>query len=201
MLLVHPFSPLPLPEPVMEVRFEIMDTRGTVKDKEAETERRAKPLQVPKKTENNSRQPEGHHVIKTKSYENLQTASGPGYEKNNDGLKAGSEVAHEEAGADGNNDRQGLLTERNDQLVDAASLLVIKKVIPDYPAFSRKRKEEGTVKIIVTIENGKVVKTEIEESSGFERLDASAVRAVKQWRFDNNGIVRARVPFIFKLAK
>jgi len=36
MLLVHPFSPLPLPEPVMEVRFEIMDTRGgRVKDKES----------------------------------------------------------------------------------------------------------------------------------------------------------------------
>jgi len=114
---------------------------------------------VPKKTENNSRQPEGHHVIKTKSYEICRLLHRAlATKKTSDGLKAGSEVAHEEAGADGNNDRQGLLTERNDQLVDAASLLVIKKVIPDYPAFSRKRKEEGTVKIIVTIENGKVVK-------------------------------------------
>ena len=90
-------------------------------------------------------------------------------------------------------------TGTSDAIVDAGSLAVTKKVTPDYPSFSRKRKEEGTVKIIITIENGGVTKAEVEQSSGYERLDASAVRAVKQWRFDHPGKVRARVPFTFKL--
>lgn len=84
-------------------------------------------------------------------------------------------------------------------VVDIGTLVVTKKISPDYPSFSRKRKEEGTVKIIITIENGIVSSAEIEQSSGYERLDASALRAVKQWRFDHSSKVRARVPFAFKL--
>ena len=55
------------------------------------------------------------------------------------------------------------------------------------------------MKIIITIENGGVTKAEVEASSGYERLDASALRAVRQWRFDSPGTVRARVPFAFRL--
>lgn len=85
------------------------------------------------------------------------------------------------------------------ETVDVGTLVVTKKVLPDYPSFSRKRREEGTVKIIITIENGGVTKAEVEASSGYERLDASALRAVRQWRFDSPGTVRARVPFAFRL--
>lgn len=90
---------------------------------------------------------------------------------------------------------------RNESFVEADSLRVIKKILPEYPAFSRKRKEEGTVKVIITIENGRVVRTELDQSSGFERLDASAMRAAGQWRFDHSGTIRARIPFTFKLEK
>ncbi|MEG1641888.1 MAG: energy transducer TonB [Synergistaceae bacterium] len=83
--------------------------------------------------------------------------------------------------------------------VDVRTLIVTRKVIPEYPAFSRKRKEEGTVTIIVTIDNGRVTKTEIEKSSGWGRLDASAVRAVEQWRFESPVKVRARIPITFLL--
>ena len=86
-----------------------------------------------------------------------------------------------------------------EEAVDVNTLVVTKKVLPDYPSFSRKRREEGTVKIIITIEKGGVTKAEVESSSGYERLDASALRAVKQWRFDSSGTVRARVPFTFRL--
>lgn len=86
-----------------------------------------------------------------------------------------------------------------DEPVEVASLRIIKKVIPDYPAFSRKRRETGTVTIIVTIENGSVTKTEIEKSSGHGRLDASAERAVKEWKFDCSARIRARVPISFVL--
>lgn len=86
-----------------------------------------------------------------------------------------------------------------DEPVEVASLRIIKKVIPNYPAFSRKRRETGTVTIIVTIENGSVTKTEIEKSSGYGRLDASAERAVKEWKFDCPARIRARVPISFVL--
>lgn len=86
-------------------------------------------------------------------------------------------------------------------LVDVGTLRIISKVIPDYPAFSRKRREEGTLTIVITIENGLVSQAEIERSCGYERLDASAMRAVKKWRFDHSGAIRARVPITFRLEK
>ena len=85
------------------------------------------------------------------------------------------------------------------KVVELDSLEVVKKVLPDYSSFSRKRKEEGTVKIIATVTDGRVVNAEVESSSGFQRLDESALRAVRQWLFKNNGTVRVRVPVTFRL--
>ena len=85
------------------------------------------------------------------------------------------------------------------EIIDGELLKVTQKTLPDYPLFSRKRKEEGTVVLIITIDKNRVVKTEIEQSSGYERLDLSATRAVKAWRFDHEGRIRARIPFSFKL--
>ena len=73
------------------------------------------------------------------------------------------------------------------------------KVLPDYPAFSRKRKEEGTAVIIAAVENGRVQSVEIEKTSGYDRLDNSALRAVKGWRFRHKGRIRVRIPFVFKI--
>lgn len=87
----------------------------------------------------------------------------------------------------------------NGELVNIDTLTITKKVLPDYPAFSRKRREEGTVKILITIESGSVTEAKVESSSGSERLDSSALRAVRQWRFEHSGKVRARVPITFKL--
>ena len=83
--------------------------------------------------------------------------------------------------------------------IDVQVLRITKKVLPEYSAFSRKRKEEGTVRIIITIRNGRVTETELEKSSGFPRLDESAMRAAKQWQFDYNGTIRARLPIVFKI--
>lgn len=88
---------------------------------------------------------------------------------------------------------------RPERVIELDSLEVVKKVLPDYSSFSRKRKEEGTVKIIATVTDGRVVNAEIESSSGFQRLDESALRAVRQWLFKNNGTVRVRVPVTFRL--
>ena len=88
---------------------------------------------------------------------------------------------------------------RPERVIELDTLEVVKKVLPDYSSFSRKRKEEGTVKIIATVTDGRVVNAEIESSSGFQRLDESALRAVRQWLFKNNGTVRVRVPVTFRL--
>ena len=86
-----------------------------------------------------------------------------------------------------------------ERVVELNTLEVVKKVLPDYSSFSRKRKEEGTVKIIATVTDGRVVSAEVESSSEYPRLDESALRAVRQWLFKNKGTVRVRVPVVFRL--
>ena len=84
-------------------------------------------------------------------------------------------------------------------VADVSALTVIHKVIPDYPAFSRKRREEGTVTIIASLADGAVTAAEVENGSGFKRLDTAALRAVKGWRFAHDGKIRVRIPFAFKI--
>ncbi len=55
---------------------------------------------------------------------------------------------------------------------------------PLYPKISRKRKEQGTVLLLLLVSKlGKVESIQIKRSSGFSRLDQAALQAVKQWRF------------------
>ncbi|MDO4988279.1 MAG: TonB family protein [Synergistes sp.] len=86
-----------------------------------------------------------------------------------------------------------------EEITDVKALEVTHKTLPEYPAFSRKRKEEGKVTVIVTLENGIVKTAETENSSGYERLDAAAVRASKSWKFNAAGKIRVRIPFVFKI--
>lgn len=109
----------------------------------------------------------------------------------------GANGAREAAGQGGGSAGSGLAADSGP--VDVYSLQITKKIIPDYPAFSRKRNESGTVKIIVTIKDGAVTKAGIKESSGYERLDNSALRAAKQWRFNHDKETQAIIPFIFNL--
>ena len=88
------------------------------------------------------------------------------------------------------------------KVLDAAALKVTKKVNPDYPMISRKRKESGTAVLLIVIASGRVTSVEIEKSSGHSPLDEAAVRAVRDWRFDTSGYgdkVTARIPFKFEL--
>jgi protein TonB len=55
---------------------------------------------------------------------------------------------------------------------------------PPYPNASRLLGEQGVVQVRVTISPyGEVGDARIEKSSGFQRLDAAALKAVRQWRF------------------
>lgn len=55
---------------------------------------------------------------------------------------------------------------------------------PTYPSSSRRAGEEGRVllRVLVAI-NGSAETVDLENSSGFERLDEAAINAVKKWRF------------------
>lgn len=55
---------------------------------------------------------------------------------------------------------------------------------PEYPQQARRRRQEGTVTLLVSIDaQGVVTELQIEKSSGFSTLDRAAEKTVKKWRF------------------
>lgn len=55
---------------------------------------------------------------------------------------------------------------------------------PAYPRLSKRRGEQGTVLLRVKVnQNGRAALVQINQSSGFKRLDNAASQAVKGWRF------------------
>lgn len=55
---------------------------------------------------------------------------------------------------------------------------------PPYPALSRRLNEQGMVVVRVLINiDGKAEQTELFKTSGYSRLDESALKTVTQWRF------------------
>jgi protein TonB len=86
--------------------------------------------------------------------------------------------------------------------IEDGFLKVTKKVPPEYPALSRKRREQGVVVLLADITSGRTESVRVEQTSGHPRLDEAAMRAVKEWRFDTSSYgprVTARIPFKFEL--
>ena len=55
---------------------------------------------------------------------------------------------------------------------------------PLYPSLSRRLKEQGTVYLqVLVLKNGKVGQLKLKQSSGFARLDQSALNAVRGWTY------------------
>ena len=78
---------------------------------------------------------------------------------------------------------------------------------PVYPSLSRKRGEQGVVLLRVhVLADGRADQLEVLESSGYERLDDAALRAVKRWQFvpaklgDEAVAAWVRVPVRFDLS-
>lgn len=114
------------------------------------------------------------------------------------GATAGTEGGNGSGRAAGEgNGGSGAGTADQEEITDSSRLTVLKKVLPDYPLFSRKRKEEGTSVVIAETENGIVLTTELEKTSGFERLDTAALKAAKGWKFRTEARLRVRIPFTF----
>lgn len=97
---------------------------------------------------------------------------------------------------------QGTPQPSRPRVVEVGEIVVRKKTNAEYPMISRKRRDQGTVVLLVQVSSGKVVSTSVEKSSGHEALDASATRAVAGWLFDTSGFqdpLTVRIPFQFSL--
>lgn len=54
---------------------------------------------------------------------------------------------------------------------------------PDYPASAKRLEQEGPVGLLIYVgADGRVIEVQVEKSSGYPALDASAVREAKTWR-------------------
>ena len=80
--------------------------------------------------------------------------------------------------------------------------------IPVYPEIARKQGWEGTVILKVLVEeDGSCKHVAVEKSSGYDALDHSAVRAVKEWKFtparlgSTSYAALTRIPIRFALAE
>src|SRR5690606_25013088 len=81
-----------------------------------------------------------------------------------------------------------------------------RRPMPNYPTMSKRFREEGRVVILVEINTiGVVEKATVDKSSGFDRLDESALAAARKARFKplmRNGVpypAKAKLPFDFVL--
>lgn len=70
------------------------------------------------------------------------------------------------------------------QSAPAQDLKASNRVEPIYPSASRRAGEEGTVRLRVLVDqNGRPRDVNVTQGSGFARLDAAAIEAVRKWRF------------------
>jgi len=92
------------------------------------------------------------------------------------------------------------------QLANNLSASCPERTPPEYPLISKRMEEQGRVVLQVALDKeGWVGHIEVRKSSGFQRLDAAAVNAVKSWRCNSalqNGVSVPAValqPFVFVL--
>ncbi len=78
---------------------------------------------------------------------------------------------------------------------------------PEYPAMSRRFREEGQVLLLVEVTaQGEVAQVQIKQGSGFSRLDDAALTTVRNWRFvparRGEELIAASVvvPIVFRLS-
>ena len=68
--------------------------------------------------------------------------------------------------------------------VSNLSLNMLSGAPPRYPVESRRKHEEGTVVLSLTLgQDGRVANISVSRSSGFDRLDQAALSAVRKWRW------------------
>lgn len=188
-------------QPIMKVRLLTMEKKSPVNAVPLKPNKPAEKKKIQPKEVLSSKKPQEHpkpvkNKVSTSEKTVLpeaQTQGDPNTKEaeNSDNRNVPSEL--------GNDLSEKVIPSQSERIVELNTIEVLKKIVPNYSTFSRKRKEEGTVNIIARVTDGRVISTEVESSSGYPRLDESALRAVSQWKFKNSGTIRVRVPINFKL--
>jgi protein TonB len=76
-----------------------------------------------------------------------------------------------------------------DSATVGSNMAVVQRVVPHYPPLSVRRREEGSVSLRVLVDDrGRVSDVRVEETSGYSRLDESAMHAIRQWVFAPSGL-------------
>jgi protein TonB len=85
-------------------------------------------------------------------------------------------------------------------LLSQGDIIFDRQPKPRYPMVSRKLGEEGTVIVKGCIEeNGSIRNVEIINGSGYKRLDAEAVEAVRQWMFSGSNQKRKKIISCYRI--
>jgi protein TonB len=110
---------------------------------------------------------------------------------------------------DGSSPEPGLdATTQKAQVGVKAKPNYLKNPEPPYPLTARRRREQGLVLLTVLVTpQGRAVKVELKQSSGYPSLDEAALTAVRQWEFEPARIgsiaveSEIEVPVRFKLSQ
>ncbi len=200
-LLISGFTVRPDVRPIMKVRFVTMEKKNPANTAPLKQNEPAEKKKIQPKEVLPSKKPQEHPIpVKNKISTAEKTVVPEVQAQGNPNTKESENLSNKNVLSEPGGD----IPERDvpsqmQRVVELNTIEVLRKIIPSYSTFSRKRKEEGTVNIIATVTDGRVVSAEVENSSGYPRLDESAQRAVSLWVFKNKGTIRVRVPINFKL--
>ena len=71
---------------------------------------------------------------------------------------------------------------------------------PNYPPYSRRNNQTGTVVVEFTVdESGRVISAHAKSPSPWPLLNNEAIRTVRGWRFPPGGVMKLQRPIIFQL--
>lgn len=200
-LLISGFTVRPDVRPIMKVRFVTMEKKSPANTAPLKQNEPAEKKKVQPKEVLPSKKPQEHPIpVKNKISTAEKTVVREVQPQGDSQTKEADSLSNKNISSGPANDIPGkVVPSLSEKIVELNTIEVLKKILPNYSAFSRKRKEEGTVNIIATVTDGRVISTEVESSSSYQRLDESALRAVSLWVFKNKGTIRVRVPINFKL--
>lgn len=198
---IYAWLPTPQNEKVIEVSLAGAPKKKGVLKPAAALKQKPKPVKIkPKKDDIVEKKqieerpeeevPETQETTEEVTNENAAANGEVGEQGSPDGVEGGKE--------DGNGGQDGVAVKLP---------YVTYKVEPNYPNECKLKKQEGTVTLRVMVsEEGKAIEASVVGSSGFEAMDASAVKAVYKWRFsparNAKGVkIRCYVnfPIVFKL--
>lgn len=198
---IYAWLPTPQNEKVIEVSLAGAPKKKGVLKPAAALKQKPKPVKIkPKKDDIVEKKqieerpeeevPETQETTEEVTNENAAANGEVGEQGSPDGVEGGKE--------DGNGGQDGVAVKLP---------YVTYKVEPNYPNGCKLKKQEGTVTLRVMVsEDGKAIEASVVGSSGFEAMDASAVKAVYKWRFsparNAKGVkIRCYVnfPIVFKL--